>query len=212
MAKGIQNKKLFYSSIIIILFHIIGVIGINSSYSELFIHLSSVNLLLSFIILTINQNGYNNSFWLFMLISVISGYFIEVIGVKAGLIFGEYQYGESLGIKLLNVPLIIGINWFMLLYSVGCILNKIHVNIILKSLLGAIMLVLLDILIEPVAIKLDFWDWNNHIIPIQNYLGWFIFSFILLLIFNKFEFNKNNLITQTFYITQLVFFALIKNL
>src|SRR5689334_23098853 len=35
----------------------------------------------------------------------------EVIGVATGAIFGAYSYGEVLGFKLLEVPLIIGLNW-----------------------------------------------------------------------------------------------------
>jgi putative membrane protein len=45
---------------------------------------------------------------------------LEVVGVKTGLIFGEYKYGSTLGIKLFEVPLIIGFNWvFVILGSIS---------------------------------------------------------------------------------------------
>ena len=69
------------------------------------------------------------------------------------------------------------------------------------------MLVLLDWLIEPVAVKYDFWQWTNTVVPMQNYIAWFIISALLLFIFNKFEFQKNNKLAQALYIIQLVFFA-----
>ena len=44
------------------------------------------------------------------------GFTAELIGANTGKIFGHYQYGESLGIELFNTPLIIGVNWLLLIY------------------------------------------------------------------------------------------------
>ena len=35
---------------------------------------------------------------------VLIGFVIEVIGVKTGYVFGSYSYGDSLGFKILEVP------------------------------------------------------------------------------------------------------------
>ena len=40
-------------------------------------------------------------------------------------------------------------------------------------------MVLLDIIIEPIAIKLDFWTWADVAVPIQNYVMWFFTAFII---------------------------------
>ena len=46
----------------------------------------------------------------FLLITCfLVGMLSEIIGVKYGFIFGEYSYGNALGIKFMGVPLIIGI-------------------------------------------------------------------------------------------------------
>jgi putative membrane protein len=37
----------------------------------------------------------------------------------------------------------------------------------------------LDFLVEPVAMKLGFWSWENDIIPLQNYAMWFLTSVII---------------------------------
>jgi putative membrane protein len=37
----------------------------------------------------------------------------------------------------------------------------------------------LDLLVEPVAMKLGFWHWKNDIIPIQNYAMWFLTSILM---------------------------------
>ena len=52
-------------------------------------------------------------------------------------------------------------------------------------------MVLLDLMIEPVAIRLDFWHWQAEVIPLQNYLMWFLVALLMnwILTFNKFKFN-----------------------
>lgn len=169
--------------------------------------LTPFNLLISFIVVFINQEGKNKNFILFCMILFTAGFGVEVIGVKTGMLFGGYTYGKTLGIKLLDVPLIIGINWLILVYAVGNILHALKRNIIIKSLIGAALLTFLDVLIEPVAIRFDFWHWNNNNIPLQNYIAWFIISFFFLLFFNKFSFHKNNFPAKVLYITELLFFA-----
>ncbi len=194
---------------IILLLHAVGLLGLNSGYRELFLALTPINLFLSFVILFINQQEKNKAFILFCSCIFVLGFSAEVIGVKTGLLFGVYTYGNTLGLKLFNVPLIIGVNWLILVYAAGTILHKLPLHILLKSLIGAAMLTILDVLIEPVAIKFDFWHWENGNIPMQNYIAWFIISFIFLLLYNKFQFNKNNLPAKVLYIVQIVFFIVL---
>ena len=48
------------------------------------------------------------------LIAFAIGFSAELIGVHSGMLFGNYSYGNNLGLKLAEVPLIIGINWGVL--------------------------------------------------------------------------------------------------
>ncbi len=189
--------------------HTVGVIGLLSEYKELFLKLTSINLLISFIIVLLNQKEKNKHFILFCCIVFDLGFIIELIGVKTGFIFGNYNYGETLGFKLFDIPLIIGINWLLLIYCTGVMIEKVSENSITKSTIGALLLVFLDLLIEPVAIKYDFWAWENGIIPLQNYVAWFLISFIFLIIFNKLNFGKNNFVAKIFLAVQLIFFIVL---
>ena len=54
----------------------------------------------------------------FFIFAFSIGFLVEVIGVNYGIIFGNYTYGKVLGFKVLNVPLMIGVNWFFL--SIAC--------------------------------------------------------------------------------------------
>ena len=61
------------------------------------------------------------------------GFFIEVIGVKTGFIFGSYYYGAAMGIKILAVPLLIGLNWSILVYSTSLVVQYMKVANINRS-------------------------------------------------------------------------------
>lgn len=195
-----KNIPLF----IICVFHIVGFVGfiINPVY---FKSLSPVNLVLSagLIILMSNQTKWQ-FYGSFILVAAI-GFFVEVLGVKTEFIFGSYFYGNSLGYKLFSVPLLIGINWSILLYCTAQ-LSKFK-NSFVNALFGSFLMVILDFFIEQNAAKFDFWYWKNSIIPFQNYVAWFLISFLLNLLVQKYLAQKPNFTAKAFYFVQLIFFA-----
>jgi putative membrane protein len=69
--------------------------------------------------------------------------------------------------------------------------------------------VLLDSLIEPIAMKFDYWQWADNTIPAQNYIAWWGLSFIFLLIFSKLHFNKQNFVAAILLQVQFLFFILL---
>ncbi len=194
------------SIFIIILFHFVGLIGFIWA-PELFKKLSPVNLLLSILLILISAKQNHYKFYLSLISIAIFGFFIEVVGVKTGLIFGTYKYGWAMGFQLLSVPLLIGANWAVLLYSTSQFCK--FKNHIINSLFGAFLMTFLDYFIEQCASKFDFWYWENNKIPLKNYFAWFIISFILNLIFQKILTKNNNNTAKVFYLTQIAFFALL---
>lgn len=69
-------------------------------------------------------------------------------------------------------------NWFAIVVSSASIARRITRRISIQILLTALLCTLMDFLIEPVAMKYDFWQWQNDIVPVQNYIAWFIFSLV----------------------------------
>lgn len=195
-----KNIPLF----IIIVFHVVGFVGfmVNPSY---FRALSPVNLLLSVSLVLIMSQQTKWQFYASLLLVAVLGFLVEVLGVKTELIFGSYYYGQSFGYKLFSVPLLIGINWAILLYCTAQF-SKFK-NSIVNSLFGALLMVLLDYFIEQNAAKFDFWYWKNAIIPLQNYIAWFIIAFLLNLLVQKHLAQKPNLIAKALYFVQLAFFS-----
>ena len=102
-----------------ILFHTIGLIGILFFNAPFFAALTPFNLLLSALLLVYTQEEKSKSFFLFVLICFIVGFFVEWLGVNYGVLFGSYEYGQVLGLKFKNIPIIIGVNWFIIIYCCG---------------------------------------------------------------------------------------------
>src|SRR5690606_22660854 len=99
-------------------------------------------------------------------------------------------------------PLIIGINWLMLIYATGTIAGNLKLSIFAKALAGAVLMLTLDFVLEPVAISLNFWEWPGDLVPLTNYIAWFTISFFLLLAFYFLPFRKGNPLALFLYLLQ----------
>ncbi|MBK6524966.1 MAG: carotenoid biosynthesis protein [Crocinitomicaceae bacterium] len=78
--------------------------------------------------------------------------------------------------QFLGVPIIIGVNWFVIVVSSASLFFNLKLALPLKAVLAGLAATMLDFIIEPVAIKYKFWIWENDHIPFYNYVCWFIFS------------------------------------
>ncbi len=190
--------------------YIAGFIGLRASTTQaIFQALTPLNLLLTGMILFHFETSKNKYYAIFLIISFIFGFGIEVIGVKTGYVFGDYQYSEVLGLQLLSVPLIIGVNWAILIYCSGILAKKMSENIFIQALIAALIMTLLDYFIEPVAVALNFWQWEDTSIPLRNYLAWFVFSYIMVLFYFKIHPNSNNPLAVRLLLILLSFFVLL---
>jgi len=194
---------------IIILFHLVGSVGLAiPSTKAYFLSLSSYNLLLSFLVVLIAPGLKRLRFYLFVLFVFLIGYGVEWIGVHTHYLFGIYSYGKNLGFKLSGIPLIIGINWVVLILVTHSISLKFLNHNIFTPVLAAIFMVGLDFLIEPVAIKSDYWSWFENHIPVFNYVCWFFISLIIHFIYRKIRLTEQNTVYNCIYIVLVVFFSI----
>ena len=202
-------SKVNISIVILFILHFVGVVGLSSDYQDLFLRLTPLNLLLSFGLFIWANNDFSIQFYKVMIILFSLGFLVEVVGVSTGVLFGEYTYGATLGFKLFETPLMIGVNWILLSlasFGVSSFFLKKQLHIILLS---SSLMVLMDVLIEPIAISLDFWTWALVDIPLQNYVMWFFVSLIMnaLISFNKLKIDYR--ISFGLLLSQILFFTLI---
>lgn len=197
--------------VLIVLFHMVGLAGfLTPALSGFFITLVPWHLLLMFIIILVSTPYSNPRFAIFFLVIYTAGFLIELLGIHTGAIFGSYSYGRTLGLKIAGTPLMIGINWVLVIYSAGmCFRKLINRRPFAGIIGGALLVTLLDSLIEPVAVRFDYWQWNSELIPVQNYIAWFVFSCLLLCFFYRMQFKKHHPAAVALFITQFIFFLVL---
>ena len=147
---------------------------------------------------------------IFFTIALLFGLFSEAIGVKYGLIFGNYYYTLSTFFFGL-VPLATPISWAIIIYF-GYVLTNILLSgygeeihkktdnlwysiglVLLLSLIGGLIAVNIDMILDPVSVTPPAigWVWIGggpyYGIPISNFIGWFLVAAVAILIFRSYE-------------------------
>jgi putative membrane protein len=207
---SMKNANLTYSFVVLVVFHFVGFCGLLSPYSNLFMLLTPFNLILSAFLLWRHHTTALKPLVYFFGFTFSLGFFVEYLGVNFGFLFGSYSYGNTLGIKLLNVPIVIGLNWMLIIYSLATVLDRVPISKMSKIIIGSCLAVFMDWLIEPIAIRYDFWSWDDGAIPLQNYGGWLITSAVMLGAYHLIKVESKNRLALPLYIVQASFFGLLQ--
>jgi bisanhydrobacterioruberin hydratase len=210
--KASQNitRKETWIGWFMVIFYSVGVAGLSyEGTQELFIRLMPFSLLLGVgLMFWVHKNWTVIQVLVFALIAVM-GFLVEVAGVLTGEVFGEYTYGRALGFKIFGTPPMIGINWLMLIYCVFIIMQKFSIPAWIKVILGSALMVIYDLIMEPVAIKLDMWSWGGDVIPLQNYIAWFVISLVLLSVMYLSKVRFSNKVAPVLFFVQMGFFTVL---
>ena len=227
LEKYLPKSRTQIATALAVFFHVIGFVGMFFN-KDFFTAATPFNLLLMFLLLIYTQQKINVSFVMFFLICFITGIAVEIVGTSTGYLFGEYVYGKTLGLSFKNVPIVIGINWFIIIYCCGITVHRFLEKISAKlesmtgapppamrffSLIsdGAMLAVFFDWIMEPAAIKLGYWQWlGDGEIPTYNYLCWFIVSLGLMSVFTFLKFEKKNIFAVNLLMIMMLFFMLIR--
>jgi len=135
---------------------------------------------------------------------------LEIVGVATSLIFGAYTYGPTLGLSVLGVPLLIGINWTLIILGLAELVGKYCKQPVVVALLTASLTVVFDYVMEPVAIAFDYWTWTGGDIPLQNYIAWFCIAFMFAFLYQHYKLKTTNRVPTLIVIVQFVFFLLLR--
>jgi putative membrane protein len=153
----------------------------------------------------------------------VASFLVEAYGVNTGKIFGQYTYGKGLWPALLNTPLIIGLNWFLLIYCTNVISRQLwdivpgrssgRMTSLMKSLFivvtGSLLMVFYDLFLEPAAMRLDMWSWEGDRVPVRNYLAWFLLSALFHSVVRLWGEEGINRKALPLFAVQIIFFAVI---
>lgn len=199
-----HHRKLIY---LLVLFYSVGVAGLSLDQTRpVFEMLIPWTLLGSFLLLVWMDEDMNRRKIMAAVVLYLLSFMIEAVGVNTGHLFGEYTYGDTLGPKLFETPLIIGVNWLILLYCTWELTGRWNLKGAFRILAGAGIMVLYDVILEPSAISHNMWQWPAGYVPLQNYLAWFLYSALALFIIRSFNISLKNKIAPALLMIQMIFF------
>lgn len=165
---------------VVAVIYLVGISGFMiPSMVPLFEWLIPVNILFAFAVLLYGEEKISVRHLQLFAVCFLFGFFYELAGTKTGVIFGDYTYGKSLGMALWDVPLLIGVNWFFMVYTSLHVAQFISSKKIVQILTAPLLMTVYDFFLEPFAIDHDMWSWEGGIIPFQNYVAWYAGGFFL---------------------------------
>jgi putative membrane protein len=206
--KQVLQRNFNKTAAFFVIFYVVGIVGMLLPFSfPLFVKLIPVALLLSSAALAFFHTYYNTKTIVIFISIYLIGFFVEVAGVNTGLIFGVYFYGESLGFKIFNTPLIIGLNWLLLVYITASVLEFTNWHSFAKVFFASTIMLGYDLVIEQIAPVLKMWHWQNENVPFKNYLAWFLLALLFHTSIRFFGVKTKNKLAPLILGCQLLFFV-----
>ena len=204
-----EGQKVRALTQIAIFLHAIGIIGIGAFNSTFFSNLTPMHMLivLSFFVVCAWDQRFIFLKWAGL--TYLLSFSAEWVGVRTGLIFGNYHYEHGLGVQFLKVPLLIGLTWVTVICGAVSLARRFTSNFWTTNILTSAFAILYDWCIEHVAIKLHYWEWQGGATPLWNYACWGMLAFLFSVSWQKFNLKPNKF-GMNFFLVQLVFFLVLR--
>jgi uncharacterized membrane protein len=136
--------------------------------------------------------------------AMLIGFLFEKLGLTTGFPFGHYAY--HFPPYLLGVPVFVIFGWGI--FSYISYLPVMDFPFKYRVLFFPILMVIIDLSVDPIMVTAHYWTWistypNWYGIPLTNFLGWYLVSFIISLTSIRTKEMKNSYII--FLITYFLF-------
>lgn len=174
---------------------------VEYEFFSLFLQLCLLSLGVFTIKLITHKNTQALAYLLIFLILGCYALFIETLSIKTGFPYSKFEYEDLMGLKLLNiVPWSVFFVWPTLVICAISLSGHIFKNERTIFFVSIALLLLLDLVFDPAATRLGFWQWQNSGIyfgvPLTNYFGWILSS--LLSVAVVFRLSKNNVLSNKY--------------
>lgn len=161
------------------------------------------------LIFSVYQRNGDSRLWVWLVLAYIFTFATEAIGVATGAVFGDYAYGATMWWQWLGVPFVIALNWCVLTLATNDLAARVVNGPVLTALLASVVIALYDVAIEPVAISLDYWQWAENTIPLQNYIMWALVAFLISLPLQWLRIRYRSPLLPIYLFAQLFFFIVL---
>lgn len=191
------------------IFFAVGMVGIGLVKSDTVAAATCWHLLLMGVLLTLSFRQQFMPFAKWAIIIGIAAFFAEWIGVHYGWMFGQYRYSGRLGWRFADVPVIIAVNWIVVVAGSISAVQLCSLPRWTIVLLSPLLATAHDFLLEPVAIAQGWWSWTGNVVPAYNYLCWYALSAVFSGVWLAFG-VKGNIFAAALFIIQSIFFVLLQ--
>ena len=202
------NFKSNLSIFIIWLFTISCMLGVLSDFQYWFLGYTPLYLFLALVIILLHFNQFNAGVILLLVITFVLGFVVEILGLNFGLIFGNYSYGQNLGFMCFGVPLMMSVILILLIIIKSDIPRIVSKNILETTLVASALITALHMIIEISATRFDFWEFDDRVVTIQNYLIWFGTAFIANMVYQYFKVGFKKIISAQANVSNVIFFSI----
>lgn len=162
----------------------------------------------------------------FLAITSTAGLLAEILGTSTGFPFGKYYYTDFLGPKIMGVPEVVPLVWFVIAYLTfsmaknlswaSSLSRKTMLKIASLSAFGAVSW---DFMVDPMFSSYGYWVWTGQYfrlpeldhIPLTNFIGWFLLVTLMLMTYlllskskTSLSLRKNTLDSQLAYLFLLL--------
>ena len=188
--------------------HIAALIGIALGYEDFFFPKTPFTMcyLLLMLVLWFPIATLKNV--VLFLICFATGMSVEWIGVHTGWLFGNYSYLENFGVKLDGIPLLIGVNWGILVFVTHELARDLHNSVWIRAALGASLMVFMDFFLEQICAYAGFWEFTNGA-GLLNYACWLVIGYMLQLLASLFKLEGVKNLSINLYLVQTLFAAIL---
>ena len=195
---------------ILILYFSVGILLFSLELTRpLFRALTPWSLILSFAAILLFQKEWSLRLGIAFLAVFLATLMIEIIGVNTGVLFGSYAYGPAFGPRILHTPILIGLNWLILIYCSAAIVNHHLRHSLIRLLAASMLMVAYDLILEYVAPIMGMWSWDTPYPGIRNFLMWFGVALLMHLIFQLLGIQIRNKPARYLFFVQMLFFCVI---
>lgn len=120
---------------------------------------------------------------------------LEVLAIKTGIPYGKFVYGERIGFKVFDIlPWTLPFAYVPLVTGTVTLAQKISTSKFSVVGISTLILLFVDFVIDPGAVSLNFWEYENggffYDVPLSNFIGWIGSGYIASFLFYSFVEKK----------------------
>ena len=124
----------------------------------------------------------------YVVVTAGTGLVAEAVGTATGVPFGDYTYADSLGPRLLAVPVVVPLAWAMFAYPCLLVGQRLARSPAGAAVVGGAALAGWDLFLDPQMVAAGHWAWTgvraslpgSPGIPVSNTLGWLLVGVLML--------------------------------